>query len=131
MKNAGRHSEGDEPHEEALPRARIAGTIVAAVLVTVGLCAFVELFLRTRVGAIRPSRQFPEHALGAPRDVAGVRQDLFRIARPQPTEKERSRRELESFGWVDRERGIVRIPVEAAIDIVARRASGVEEAPAP
>jgi len=131
MKNAGRHGEGDEPHEEVLPRARIAGTIVAAVLVTVGLCAFVELFLRARVGAIRPSRRFPEQALGAPGDVAGVRQDLFRIARPQPTEKERDRRELERFGWVDREHGIVRIPVEAAIDIVARRASGREDSPAP
>ena len=28
---------------------------------------------------------------------------------------------LESYGWVDRERGIVRIPIDRAIDLVAER----------
>jgi hypothetical protein len=31
---------------------------------------------------------------------------------------------LERFEWVDRARGIVRLPIETAIDVVARRNAG-------
>jgi hypothetical protein len=115
--------DGDAAHE-ALPRGRIVGTIVTAVVVTIGLCALVGLLLHMREGAIRPALRFPEQALSAPGQVAGVRQELFRTANPRPTSKERDRAELQRFLWVDRQRGIVQIPIDDAIEIAARRAAG-------
>ena len=37
--------------------------------------------------------------------------------------RERQRRELESWGWVDRKAGIAKIPIDRAIDIVAKEGS--------
>ena len=40
-------------------------------------------------------------------------------------------RVLETYGWVDRQRGIARIPIERAMDIVAKRGVPDVRAPAP
>jgi hypothetical protein len=39
------------------------------------------------------------------------------------------RQELESYGWVDQENGVLRIPIERAMDLVLERGLAAEKAP--
>ena len=36
---------------------------------------------------------------------------------------------LNSYGWVDQQKGVVRIPIDAAIDLLAQNGSAVAAAP--
>lgn len=65
----------------------------------------------------------------APTAVAG--QPYFPFPREQPHPQEdlnalRTREEIElnSYGWVDRTNGIVRIPIERAMDLLAQTSGG-------
>jgi hypothetical protein len=109
--------------EDALPGGLILRTLLVAVMVAVSLCFATHLIVRARMRQLRPSHRFPERNLPAPHEVAGVRQDLFRVAHPRPTVLDRQRADLASFGWVDRARGIARIPIETAMQVVARRSA--------
>lgn len=109
-----------QPHEDELPRALILRTLLVAVTIAVSLCFATYLILRGRMLQLRPSYSFPERTLPAPHTVAEVRQELFQPANPRPTTLQRQHASLETFGWVDRTRGIVRLPIETAIELVAR-----------
>jgi hypothetical protein len=118
------HSRADvRVHRDVLPRSLIVRTLLAAVMIGASLCFATYLILHARLLTLRPSYRFPESALPAPREVAGVRQELFRIAHPRPSGRDEQRGMLETFGWVDRDRRIVRVPIELAIDIAARAAA--------
>jgi hypothetical protein len=56
--------------------------------------------------------------------VAAVRQAPFEMPVPVPELKQRQRVLLQSYGWVDRQRGVVHIPVKRAIDLVLEQAQG-------
>src|SRR5205807_2303427 len=86
--------------------------VVSAVLVVWAISA-----TRAREAELRPSRAFPERWLGPRHMVAGVREDLFGEQRGASFNA-RQRQELERYGWVDRGRGIVHVPIDRAIDLV-------------
>ncbi len=113
---------------DVLPGGFILRVLLAAVMIAVSLCFATYLILRARMLQLRPSYSFPERHLPAPHEVATVRQELFRVADPRPTVQQEQVAGLAAFGWVDRARGIVRIPIETAMEIVARR-SGAGGAP--
>jgi hypothetical protein len=82
----------------------------------------------------------PAHAEGSssaprtmPSTVSSVQTGLFaRAAGASSTNAEAAR--LRTYGWVDRERGLVHIPVERAMDLYiaqARRSSSSQPAPDP
>jgi hypothetical protein len=56
--------------------------------------------------------------------------NLFRNALPEPA-RDTARQLLESYGWVDRDGGIVRIPINVAIELALREqeAPGADAAP--
>lgn len=54
----------------------------------------------------------------APREIGIVDQTQIRRERLGRTLTREKRQRLESFGWIDRERGIVHIPIERAFDII-------------
>jgi hypothetical protein len=112
------------PEDDQLPRSLILRTMLAAVMITVSLCFATYLLLRGRMLQLRPSYTFPERTLPAPHTVAEVRQELFQPANPRPTMQQAESAALERFEWVDRARGIVRLPIETASDVVARRNAG-------
>jgi hypothetical protein len=104
--------------EDVLPRALILRIALVTVTLGLSLCVVAYLILWGREQALRPSMRFPERE-AVPHPVSGVRADLFELARPRPDLKARQRLWLSSYGWVDRGRGLVHIPVERAMDIVA------------
>jgi hypothetical protein len=60
--------------------------------------------------------------LGQPREVEGTPMSLF--SDPDPPEATTAADQLSSYGWVDEERGIVRVPIDVAIDLYLERAEG-------
>jgi len=117
-------SHGESPplaHQpDRLARSLILRVLFLSTAVSLALAVIAFLLLYWRVGFERPSRQFPERRLPAPREISNVRQEMFGIARPEPGMLEQQRLRLERFGWVDRDQGLVHIPIEAAMELLLR-----------
>jgi hypothetical protein len=105
--------------EDMLARPLILRIMLVTVTLGISLCIVAYLVLWGRERELRPSMQFPERDLPAPHTVAGVRQAPFALAHRRPTVFDQQRAALSSYQWVDRSRGLVRIPVERAMDLVA------------
>jgi hypothetical protein len=111
--------------EDILPWRRILLAALAVVIVLVLLATWGASILRAREAKLRPSRVYPEQDLGPRHEVAGVQQQLFQqkgIGGEVGLGQARNRKkheELSRFGWADRERGLVQIPIEEAMGLVA------------
>jgi hypothetical protein len=92
------------------------------VVGTIALSLVAWAFLGEREHVLHPAHDFSEAALPAPHRVAGVRQHPFGLPHPRPTLAEQQRLELQHFEWVDKEQGLLRIPIEDAMRIVAGEA---------
>jgi hypothetical protein len=103
-----------EPDQIASRRIVAVGIGSILVFATGVVAAWIVLGARMRV--LEPNGPTPATHAGRPQ-VALVNQRLFE--QPQ-TEAWRAaqRGRLESYGWVDRDRGIIHIPIERAIDLV-------------
>jgi hypothetical protein len=122
--NGDEHHDDVRPQAEHLPRGLIVRSALATIMVGTSLCFATYLIMRARVLAIRPSYDFPERALPAPHEVATVRQESFAVAHPRADLRAQQRTRLDSFGWVDRARGLVHIPIDDAVELTARREAG-------
>jgi len=59
-----------------------------------------------------------------PRLQVNPREDLLRL-------REKEKAELDSYGWVDQKNGIVRIPIDRAMDLIAQRGLPARQPNAP
>lgn len=107
--------------EDIVPHVFVLRIVAWTVIIAVSLCVVAYLLLRLRESQLRPSMAFPEQHLGPPHVVAEVRQAPFEVGRPVPELKERQRVLLHSYGWVDRPHGVIRIPVDRAIDLLLQQ----------
>jgi len=104
--------------EERLDGVWLVITLVGLAALLAGLSLTVVLLLRSSTrGAIAASVASPPEQSSS---VGGLHSELF--ARPAAGEllKQQQRAELDRYGWVDREHGIVRLPIDVALDVVAR-----------
>jgi hypothetical protein len=107
------HQEEDTVHWNKV----LLGTLVSfAIIAVLILAAWGSL--KTSEARIRPSGVFPEERLGPRRAVMEVQAELFRDKGFGQTLNDKKRRELSTFGWVDRERRRVRVPIDLAMDLV-------------
>ena len=111
---------GVSAEPETLPRKLIIEVLAGSVAVGVALALVALLIMWQRLAVLRPSGKFPEQSLPAPRKVAEVREEMFDVPRARPTERQVAGATLEHFGWVDRKNRIVHVPIQAAMDFVAR-----------
>src|SRR5439155_927830 len=93
----------------------------AAILVCVTLVLYVLVWgvfdhfaARVSPAPARPSLEGEPQVFPSPRLQVDPQQDLEQLRR-------RERELLDRYGWVDRDAGIVRIPIERAIDIVSEK----------
>jgi hypothetical protein len=114
---------------DLLQVALVVRILIGTIAVGLGICLAAYLILRGREQTLRPSGRFPEASLPAPHEVANVRQALFQRPFREPGPLEAQRAELERAGWIDRAQGLVHIPIEAAMELVARRAEARRPAP--
>ncbi len=102
--------------EDVVP-AHIFAIIAGFVLIVLGGIAWAwgaYQSTTTRFGGL----PVPEVLRAAPRTISGVAQTPILLDREGQRLRERQRRHLESFGWVDRAAGVVHIPIDDAIDRV-------------
>lgn len=93
------------------------GLVVTALVVYLVLGVFMNRFVKEseRSKALEPrlfkddTGQFP-----APKNQVKPRIELAEF-------RERERKVLESYGWVDEKKGTARVPIDRAIDILAER----------
>jgi len=112
-----RHAEMHQ--EEDVVRFRDIATFLG---VTLGIAAIMIILavwlLNVHEATLRPSGSYPERYLGPRHAVARVRQDVFGEKRRRGvSQNDQAREDLSSYGWVDEAHGIVRIPVDRAIDL--------------
>lgn len=91
------------------------------ILFGVLLCVAASLILTARTRTLSRAESVP----AAPRpeaEVSNIRTELFRSPLAGERLKAEQRRKLGAFGWVDRERRVVRIPIEDAMDLEAQGA---------
>jgi hypothetical protein len=96
---------------------KIAGLSIAVGLIGV---LFSALLLETNTGGIRghlPAGATPRAAGPA---IAGIEQTPLFGAADGLDLRQRQREELSRYRWVDRDAGLVAIPIERAMDLVAK-----------
>ncbi|XXY50656.1 hypothetical protein WME91_05880 [Sorangium sp. So ce269] len=113
--------------DDLVPWRRILAIAFAVVVIFFILGIWSWMILRDREAELRPAGRSMEAMREGfqPRGVvAGVDQRIFQ--RKASGEEgfgkmlnRRKREELSRFGWVDRERGLVQIPIEDAMRLVA------------
>jgi hypothetical protein len=69
----------------------------------------------------RPSRDFPEQRLGPRRNVEGIGESIFneRVRGETTDVPGLQKRSIEGYRWLDRDRRIVTLPIEQAMDRIA------------
>jgi hypothetical protein len=113
--------------DDVVPRALVLRVIAGTVIISVVLCIIAYLLYRLRMKELRPEGLPPTSEVGIPHPVAAVRQDLFERPRARPGHNQAQRRRLSGYSWVDRDNGIIAIPVEQAIELrLARPQKGTE-----
>jgi hypothetical protein len=106
--------------EDSIPGGRLAKIAVVAIGVGLAGVFFAALLLETKTGAIRghlPGGASPGAATPA---IAGVAQTPLFGAAEGLALRQRQREELTRYRWVDRDAGLAAIPIERAMDLVAR-----------
>lgn len=98
--------------------ARVGPLALSAValfaLVALAMFGMAKLFR-----ALDRSEPAPRHPMAAERQVPPAPRLQTDPAGERLELEERDRARLETYGWVDREQGVVRIPLERAMDLVA------------
>jgi hypothetical protein len=104
-----------------------SGSLVRVGVVSIGVGAvgvfFAGAILLAQAGALQPSAAGSHGPRRAPRAISEVEQTPIWDTRVGLDLREKQRRELDGWGWVDREAGIAKIPIDRAMDIVARETS--------
>jgi hypothetical protein len=116
--------------ERALPPARHEPQDVAArIMLILGGVAFAMLGLALLAVLVLFPKSLKDRSLGGsvpefaePRLQTSPRSDMTAL-------RARQMRELETYGWVDRDRGVVHVPIEAAMARLA--AQGIPDWPQP
>jgi hypothetical protein len=104
--------------EDRLPWLRVLLITIAALGISAMLVLGSWIVLRDRRRALRPSGRFPEAELTLEREVSAIERELFGDLGPGQRIDTVKRRELSSFSWADRDRGLVNIPIEQGMRLV-------------
>lgn len=99
---------------------RVRGRAVTAVAFVAVLVTAAALAV---VGAMLPRRPHTAGPRVAPRRMGLVEQTLIESDDHARVQRDRQRRSLDELGWVDRARGLARIPIGRAMDLVVQQES--------
>lgn len=116
--------------EDRISSAKIVAVGIASLVIFFAASVVAVSYLRTRQGE-HPSLPIPVE-VGRSK-IAMVEQQLFDQARRGEVDRAARLERLRSYGWADRRQGVVHIPIERAMELVAggARPAGAPEAPPP
>jgi hypothetical protein len=119
--------EGGEPRNDDVfqqpdhvKRNLLMGIVCGTVAFGLFLCGVAYAVLHLRMASL-PGQL--EARWAPPPKSATVRRDLFAVPGPTPSPVEVEQRALQGFGWVDRGQGLVRVPIDVAMDLVVKGAA--------
>jgi hypothetical protein len=118
-------------HETSDLDSRVAG-LFGAVLATVIILLMTATYWIYNFSISRQAARYPAESplaytrepMPEPRLQVDARRDLRELRAAEDAA-------LQGYGWIDKERGLVRIPIDRAIDVLARRGLPVRAPPAP
>jgi|HubBroStandDraft_6_1064221.scaffolds.fasta_scaffold296235_3 hypothetical protein len=108
--------------DDAIAGGRLARIAVFAVAVGLMGVALSALLLETNTGGIRGHLPVGASPRPAGPEIAHIEQTPLFGAAEGLELRRRQREELSRYRWVDRDAGLVAIPIERAMDVVAEEA---------
>jgi hypothetical protein len=110
--------------EDLLPGRALTLLAASAVLLAVALSAWAFFIMAGSERRLRPSGVFLERTLPTPSEVSAIEQEPFTAQSPSVRQRRAAERQLSTYGWVDRERRLVHIPIERAIEHYVAEGAG-------
>jgi hypothetical protein len=114
--------EAPEPEPDAIPAGKTTLVVVVSALVC-GLAVLSAAWLYgldfRAAGSAAPARRGAVQV--PPRAPGGLEQTLVEHAASGVTARKSELEELNSYGWIDRARGVYAIPIDRAMEIFASR----------
>jgi len=106
-------------HQEAdiLPPRLLVYVILGVLVISLVLVAVAFGILRFSEQALRPDGQFSEMSLGPIIERSNVYEDLFGQAGEGQILTRVNRQTLDGYAWINKEKRIVRVPIEIAVDL--------------
>jgi hypothetical protein len=115
------------PEEERLPYRRVVAVLFASMVLFTGAVLWARSILLDETRAALPRGEAP--ALEVGKDEIGiVDQRMFELEGRAERLRRDQRRRLDSYGWVDRDAGVIHIPIQRAMDEVVSELSRTGEA---
>jgi hypothetical protein len=120
MSEQAHQAAGHPPAEEDRVDSRVVlGVGAASLLVFLVASVLTVAWMKRQQAEWNPS--YPVMAPeGGKRKVGMVEQQLFENANRFQAMRAEQQRRLQSYGWVDREKGLVHVPIDQAIDLTLR-----------
>lgn len=113
------------PQERDLvPGRTIAGIAAGVVASTIGGVLVAWGIARCDARDVEDERLPPHVTDEASAEVNGIERALFRLEAQGLELNQRAAAHLSSYGWVDRDRGLVRIPIHTAFRVLLERQGG-------
>jgi hypothetical protein len=106
---------------DVVPGARLVRIGVAGVVVGLVGIVVAAVLLVASDGSVAPSFANPGGAPVSPRRISNVEQTPIGATHDGQELQAAQLRELQTWSWVDRDAGIVRVPIDRAIDLVVER----------
>lgn len=100
--------------------------VSSGMVIAVGVASLVVFFFASlAAGGYLHLRQEEHPPIAVPPEIgqskiAMIEQQLFDVAVRGTRDRARRLERLRSYGWVDREAGVVHMPIERAMDLVAK-----------
>jgi hypothetical protein len=108
--------------EDRVPSGRIVAVGVAALLVFFVGSLAAGLGMRAMQRNVNPDGPAPMPDQAGKAKIGFVEQRLFENANQGVAWRAQAERQLGSYGWVDKQKGLAHIPIDRAMDLVAKGA---------
>jgi len=106
--------------EEGIRWFAVIGTGIAALLVFTVATLVVWRYMGDREKLLQPMGPDPIPALLGQPEIGIVDQVPFDVSRSYQAYRRDSLDRLSSWGWMDRQKGIIHMPIEQAMDVVVQ-----------
>jgi hypothetical protein len=109
--------------EDLVPSGPVVRTSIVSVLVGAVGVFFAGVLVVAATGDIAPRVVGPGGTQPAPRQIGEIEQTQIWRSQRGIELRDAQRRELESWGWADREHHVARIPIDDAMTLVVEQAA--------
>jgi hypothetical protein len=111
------------PQEPDLVPVRNVSAIGLGVILVIAACCLVALGIES-CGTRGRAPERPASGPEIPEDVSDIETRVFAVQAQGLEANQRAEQLLSRYSWVDRDRGIIRVPVEVAYQLLLERQRG-------